>query len=84
MFGYVFALLNILISIFRSVLSVAASRCPKTHCGMVATCSLRLPVSECPSLCRIAIYSRLPTEKAMSLPLLRVLAWLSSYGGSAG
>lgn len=83
MFGYVFALLNILINIFRSVLSVAASRCPKTHCGMVATCSLWLPVSECPSLCRIAIYSRLPTEKAMSLPLLRVLAWLSSYGGSA-
>ena len=45
--------------------------------------SLWLPVFECPSLCRIAIYSRLPTEKAMSLPLLRVLAWLSSYGGSA-
>lgn len=84
MFGYVFALLNILINIFRSVLSVAASRCPKTHCGMVATCSLWLHVSECPSLCRIAIYSRLAAEKAMSLPLLRVLAWLSSYGGSAG
>ena len=46
--------------------------------------SLWLHVSECPSLCRIAIYSRLPTEKAMSLPLLWVLTWLSSYGGSAG
>ncbi len=84
MFGCIFALLNILINIFLSVLSVAAYRCPKTHCGMVATCSLRLPVSECPSFCRSAIDSRLPTEKAMSLPLLWVLAWLLSYGGSAG
>lgn len=84
MFGCIFALLNILINIFLSVLSVAAYRCPKTHCGMVATCSLRLPVSECPSFCRSAIYSRLPTEKAMSLPLLWVLTWLLSYGGSAG
>lgn len=84
MFGCIFALLNILINIFLSVLSVAAYRCPKTHCGMVATCSLRLPVSECPSFCRSAIDSRLPTEKAMSLPLLWVLTWLLSYGGSAG
>ena len=72
----------ILKGVFRSFIGLVLSGILGD--GDARPTSLRLHVSECPSLCRIAIYSRLPTEKAMSLPLLRVLAWLSSYGGSAG